>query len=79
MEEVTLKTEGVGPTAPESPIDYERAYKVLCAALGREFVSSSVLYFSVLAVRDAVGVEAARVAADHMGLNRSKETHSFMG
>jgi len=64
---------------PDGVVDYERAYKVLAAALGREMIGSGVLYFVVMAVRDHAGEAAARELVDHMGMNRSKGVHDFMG
>ena len=61
------------------PIDYEKAFKVLSAALGREMISSDVLLFVGLALRDACGPEVARVYAEHLAINRSKSVHIFMG
>lgn len=68
------------PEPEELPeINWERAFKVLCAALAREMISSTALYFVLLRVRDVCGDAVVQVAAEHMALNRDKGTQDFMG
>ena len=61
------------------PTSYEKAFKVLSAALGREFISGDVLYFIACSLKEECGPEMAREFAEHAVLNRGKSTHDFMG
>ena len=78
MADIVPATALATPEPPQA-VDYELAYKVLAAALGREMISSEVLYFVAQAVKAGAGIDAARVLVDHMGLNRSRGVHNFMG
>ena len=69
----------------QGPIDWEKAFKVLCCCLAREWISSTKLYFVLLGVKQALGeddpatLEVLRTAVEHMTLNRDKGVQDFMG
>ena len=59
--------------------DWRQAFRVLSATLSRQMVSGDLLYLVALSIRDNAGVEPAREFAEHVGLNRDRRTHTFMG
>ena len=59
--------------------DWERAYKHLSALLGRQFIGGDCLVLIAMDIRHNLGDEEAFVFADHVGLNRPKSIHEFMG
>lgn len=59
--------------------DWERSFKFLSAALGRQWISSDKLILIAYAIRDHVGDEAMLTYMEHVGLNRDKKIHDFMG
>ena len=59
--------------------DWESAFKHLSAILGKQFLSGDCLYLVAMALRHHLGDEPAHVFAEHVGLNRIKAVHDFMG
>jgi len=59
--------------------DWEHAYKHLSALLGRQFIGGDCLTLIAMNIRHNLGDEEAFVFADHVGLNRPKSIHKFMG
>jgi|10_taG_2_1085330.scaffolds.fasta_scaffold89448_1 hypothetical protein len=59
--------------------DWEHAYKHLSALLGRQFIGGDCLVLIAMDIRHNLGDEEAFVFADHVGLNRPKSIHKFMG
>ncbi len=70
---------GSPEASPGGVDDWSVAFKVLSGAISRQFVSGDLLYLLALTLKREVGIEAARVFADHADLNRDRQVHTFMG
>ena len=67
-------------TDSSSEVDWHHAFRVLCAALGKQWVSSDVLVLAGLEMKRAgVPDEVLEEYLLHLGANRSRGVHNFMG
>ena len=60
--------------------DWRLAFKVLASCVGKSWFSSDALTLMAYSMVDAgMPEEALKTYMDHVGLNRSKSVHNFMG
>jgi hypothetical protein len=69
-----------GTSCSSEPVDWHHAFRVLCAALGKQWVSSDVLVLAGLEMKRAgVSDEVLEEYVLHLGANRTRGVHNFMG
>jgi hypothetical protein len=73
--ELHVQLSSEGGTYP----DWERAFAILSASLGKQMISGDALYLIFMSLQSNAGEQVAERFAEHIGLNRSKEVHNFMG
>jgi len=67
------------PIREDNETDWEQAFKFLSASLGKAWLGSDALVLIAYGLQGQITDEALLTYMTHVGLNRDKSTHDFMG